>query len=368
MARTPLRRPAVFPFVNPAPILSSSPGLREGDFWVILDASGNRHRGGIIDGSLMPSPHPFSTKYVDSDGEAHGFNLGLLELVYITSLASTGGSSGTNYVVGDILTLVGGAFGTAATCRVATIGGGGEVETVDTITAGSAYTSYPDDAAATTTDSAAGSGATLDITLEDYTSGRMEPVAYPDGGDTLDRTGISTAGGIVTFVANSVTAPGPRLLLPAVIPRAEMLIIRVNITGTPADFQAVEALLVRVLDTTDMFGVSIGYDGARKIYRPEWANGTLTLGGGTAYAGAITDTQVAHQHNIVGNNVAMVPTVAPWGSSQTAASLRNTTVALSNSATEKYILSIGARATAGEVTVEISEIWVADPPAMGYPS
>lgn len=94
-------------------------------------------------------------------------------------------AGGANYLVGDILTLVGGT-GTASTFTVATIDGGGAVVTVTLLALGN-YTVAPSNPVATTDNSIAGAGATLTVT---FTGGSSEyqPAAGGDGyvaGDLL---------------------------------------------------------------------------------------------------------------------------------------------------------------------------------------
>lgn len=76
--------------------------------------------------------------------------------------SATVGAGGTGYVVGDVLTTVGGTFTFAATFKVATIGGGGAVSTV-TVQYGGAYTVNPTNPASTT--GGTGSGCTLNLTM-----------------------------------------------------------------------------------------------------------------------------------------------------------------------------------------------------------
>ncbi|MHC4734709.1 MAG: hypothetical protein ACYTDW_09670 [Planctomycetota bacterium] len=73
-----------------------------------------------------------------------------------TSVAIAAG--GTNYTVGDILTMVGGVFETATTVRVLTLGGSDAVASIEVVEDGD-YTETPADAI--TTSGGTGTGCTL---------------------------------------------------------------------------------------------------------------------------------------------------------------------------------------------------------------
>lgn len=88
---------------------------------------------------------------------------GTLTLRAASAVVAVGG---TNYVQGDILTVVGGTSSQAATFTVATVDGGtGAVLTVTPLVRGS-YTALPTNPASTTDNSVAGAGATLTVTWE----------------------------------------------------------------------------------------------------------------------------------------------------------------------------------------------------------
>jgi len=71
---------------------------------------------------------------------------------------------GSNYEIGDVLTLEGGTFSTAATATVSAIDANGSVTALTSITGGSYSEVISDTTVTTTTDSAVGSGFTLDKT------------------------------------------------------------------------------------------------------------------------------------------------------------------------------------------------------------
>lgn len=80
----------------------------------------------------------------------------------ISAVGATVDTGGTNYVVGDILTVVDGVGSQVATFTVATVNGGGAVLTVNPRTAGS-YTALPPNPVFTTDNSVAGAGAKLNV-------------------------------------------------------------------------------------------------------------------------------------------------------------------------------------------------------------
>lgn len=79
-----------------------------------------------------------------------------------SAVSATVGAGGTGYALGDILTLVGGTFGSAAKMLVTAIGIGGVVTAVTVIDRGF-YTAFPSLPAATTVQPTGGSGCTLNI-------------------------------------------------------------------------------------------------------------------------------------------------------------------------------------------------------------
>lgn len=99
-------------------------------------------------------------------------------------------AAGTNYEVGDLLTITPTNGGTPAVFEVATVDTGGEVLTVTLVTAGSGFVTGATHA--TTTDSVAGSGCTLDT-------------------DTVDDT-LATSIGKISCVANTTGFIEPEVL------------------------------------------------------------------------------------------------------------------------------------------------------------
>lgn len=102
-------------------------------------------------------------------------------------------AGGTGYVVGDILTTVGGTFSYAATWFVATIGGGGSVATVS-VRNGGAYTVNPTNPASTTGGTGTGCTLTLSMSATGWTAvrnttpgGEMEIIlqGVGSGSDTI---------------------------------------------------------------------------------------------------------------------------------------------------------------------------------------
>lgn len=114
-----------------------------------------------------------------SNVEVHGFSLaaaaatstieifdGEIGVVDATGDVSVN-AAGVDYEVGDQLTITPVNGGTPAVFEVATVDSGGEVLTVTLVTAGSGFTAGVE--YATATDSAAGTGATLDVDTVDDT-------------------------------------------------------------------------------------------------------------------------------------------------------------------------------------------------------
>ena len=100
-------------------------------------------------------------------------------------------AAGTNYEVGDLLTITPTNGGTPAVFTVATIDTGGEVLTVTLTTPGSGFITGATHA--TTTDSTAGADCTLDT-------------------DTIDNAINATSKGKISCVANTSDAQSPDLL------------------------------------------------------------------------------------------------------------------------------------------------------------
>lgn len=118
--------------------------------------------------------------------------------------AATPVAAGTGYAVGNVLTLTGGTFVTAATVTVATIDGSGGVTSV-TVTTGGDYSVPPTNPVSVT--GGAGSGATFNITMAP-TSGASVTVsltAVPTGG-----TSVATyAGRVWVAKGRTVVFSGP---------------------------------------------------------------------------------------------------------------------------------------------------------------
>jgi len=117
-------------------------------------------------------------------------------------------SSGADYLVGDILTLVG-AIGTAATFTVASVDGDGEVLTVTLLTAGS-MSVIPTNAATTTDNSIAGTGATLDVSYAINTLNLTNA-----GSGYITAPTVTLSGGNGTITAVLVVSSGPSILVSA---------------------------------------------------------------------------------------------------------------------------------------------------------
>ncbi len=84
-------------------------------------------------------------------------------LVTANSLTLAINAAGTGYVAGELITVTGGTFTSAAIAEVTTVGGGGEVTGIRAHHAG-AYSANPAATGAATTASASGTGCTLDTT------------------------------------------------------------------------------------------------------------------------------------------------------------------------------------------------------------
>lgn len=155
------------------------------------------------------------------------------------AVSATVAAAGTGYVQGDILTVVGGT-GTAATFEVATVDVGGEVLTVTLVGAGS-YTALATNPVATTTNSVAGTDATLTVTYEvaDFV------VTNPGSGY------ISSADAALTFAPASTTAATATLL----VTTTNVILARARVVGSnnvlPADISRQVGTQRYVMTTTD---------------------------------------------------------------------------------------------------------------------
>ena len=138
-------------------------------------------------------------------------------------------NAGSGYVVGDILTVVGGAGPYTATLEVVAVGGGGDIASIR-IKTGGAYTSDPTPLTANVVTGGTGTAATMDITVDDTgwtivsESREVKTVAINAAGtnytpgDTLTLTtgqGIGSSINVVaaTFTVNTVDTGGEILTL-----------------------------------------------------------------------------------------------------------------------------------------------------------
>jgi hypothetical protein len=143
---------------------------------------------------------------------------GTLTLRALSAVVAVGGA---DYAEGDVLTVVGGT-GTAATFEVATVdGAGGAVLTVTLLNAGS-YTALPTNPVTTTTDSAAGAGATLTVTYEvlaftvltggsGYVSSSDAALTFSPASTTAATATLTTTGTNV-ILANAFVVGGTQVL------------------------------------------------------------------------------------------------------------------------------------------------------------
>jgi hypothetical protein len=119
-------------------------------------------------------------------------------------------SGGADYEVGDTLTVSGGTFTTAATFNVDAVDGSGVITAISLTDPGD-YTVLPANPVATTTDSTAGAGATLDLTSSDVQNG-IYVVTTAGASGALERApdqngdpAAEVSGGNYTFVENGTT-------------------------------------------------------------------------------------------------------------------------------------------------------------------
>jgi hypothetical protein len=323
--------------------------MLENTSWVLMLSDSTEWCRGTVDAAGDLVPHPFT---VTRDGDF--FPLSELAMAAITNLAPTGGSSGTNYLVDDILTLTGGVFITAATARVASIGGGGEVTSVDTVTSGVGYTQYPNDAAGTTTDSASGAGCTLDQTFEGVASGKLVPLTPRDGASI-------TANGIE--LECNATFPESIVRFPITMKRpiaVEFKLAVSEISAGPIFYHKV----VRSLDETDDYGGWIGNSSGWKVSGAKTTNGTpanaSTKPDITTIVGGDMRLFLDHGYQTAGVPF-FVATANAWG----ARTMFNSGLTVDNgqdwrNEPERFFIDLRANRSLGNATLTVKGIKITD--------
>lgn len=155
------------------------------------------------------------------------------------AVSATVAAAGTNYVQGDILTVVGGT-GSAATFTVATVGAGGEVLTVTVANQGN-YTALATNPRTTTTNSVAGTDATLTVTYE------VRDFVITNAGSGY----VSAADAALTFDPASTTASTATLLATT----TNVILAQAKVVGSstvlPADISRQVGTNDYVMTTTD---------------------------------------------------------------------------------------------------------------------